>query len=223
MFRIRFLLAGLLVLPSIARAQDKQKLCHDVENHQFTVGQWATYNWTGGQMGGNTLRMAVVGQETHEGSPFYWYEVTLENPQQPTARTIVQMLVPGLTASGGVRAVVMKTGGQPAMRMPAQMVQMINAAPGMNVAQEIARDCERMEIVGNEDVAVPAGHFHTVHLQDSRSGMHVWVDSGPTFAMVKTTMKDGTLELAAQGTGAKSSIIEKPIEMPGLPAAPPPR
>jgi hypothetical protein len=44
------------------------------------------------------------------------------------------------------------------------------------------------------------------------------------FAMVRATMEGGgVMELTGQGTGAKSSITETPMEMPGLPAAPPPR
>jgi hypothetical protein len=41
--------------------------------------------------------------------------------------------------------------------------------------------------------------------------------------MIKGTWKDGgVMELAAQGTAAKSSITETPVEMPGLPGAVPP-
>jgi len=37
---------------------------------------------------------------------------------------IMQMLVPGLGA-GSVRSIVMKSGDQPAMKMPPQMIQMV--------------------------------------------------------------------------------------------------
>jgi len=63
------------VLPRTAASQaaDKQRICSQVENHSFTVGTWATYNWTGGQTSGSTMRMAVVGKEPHEGTTYYWY------------------------------------------------------------------------------------------------------------------------------------------------------
>ncbi len=214
------------VLPgtAVSQAADKQRICSQVENHAFTVGTWATYNWTGGQTSGSTLRMAVVGKEAHEGTTYYWYEVTIDDPQHPNAKIVVQMLVPSLGSNAGVRAVIMKSGDQPAMKMPPQMVQMVNAMPGTNVTAEIARDCREMDVVGWEDVTVPGGHFRTLHMKHPRTVMEVWVQPDLEFAMVKGTLKDGgVMELKAQGTGAKSSITETPRALTGFPAAPPPR
>jgi len=48
----------------------------------------------------------------------------------------------------------------------------------------------------------------------------VWLQPDLQFAMVKSVLKDGgVMELGAQGTDAKSSITETPVEMPGIPAA----
>ena len=214
------------VLPgtAVSQAADKQRICGQVEQHSFTVGSWATYNWTSGQTSGSTLRMAVVGKEAHEGTTYYWYEVTIEDPQHPNAKMIIQTLVPSLGSNAGVRAVIIKSGGQPAMKMPPPMVQMVNATPGTNVTAEIARDCQEMDVVGWEDVSVPAGHFRALHMKHPRRAMEVWVQPDLEFAMVKGTLQDGgVMELKAQGTGAKSSITETPTELPGFPAAPPPR
>jgi hypothetical protein len=42
--------------------------------------------------------------------------------------------------------------------------------------------------------------------------------------MVKAVLNDGgVMQLTGQGTGAKSSITETPIDMPGMPGAKPPR
>lgn len=206
-----------------AQSADKQRICSQVENRTFTVGSWATYNWTGGQTNGSTLRMAVVGKEAHAGTTYYWYEVTIEDPQRPNAKMILQTLVPSLGSKAGVRAVIMKSGDQPAMKMPPQMVQMINATPGANVTAEIARDCQEMDVVGWEDVTVPAGHFRTLHMKHPRTAMEMWVQPDLEFAMVKGRLKDGgVMELKAQGSGAKSSITETPREMTGFPGAPPP-
>jgi len=219
-----FALSAVLPGTAMSQAADKQRICSQVENHAFTVGSWATYNWTGGQTNGSTLRMAVVGKEAHESTTYYWYEVTIEDPQHPNAKMILQTLVPSLGSKVGVRAVIMKSGDQPAMKMPPQMVQMVNATPGMNVTAEIARDCQEMDVVGWEDVTVPAGHFRALHMKHPRTALEVWVRPDLEFAMVKGNLKDGgVLELKAQGTGAKSSISETPTEIPGFPAAPPPR
>ena len=217
--------AAAFALPASGQASgDKDKICSQVQNRTFTVGIWASYNWTGGQSSGNTMRMAVISKESHEGTTYFWYEVALEDPRHPNAKMIMQMLVPGLGV-GSVRSVVMKSGDQPAMRMPPQMIQMVNSAPGMNMASEITRACQEMEVVGWEQVTVPAGQFRALHLKHPRPTMvsEVWIQPDQQFAMVKGTLKDGgVMELAAQGTGAKSSITETPIDMPGLPGATPP-
>ncbi|OLC09652.1 MAG: hypothetical protein AUH41_04670 [Gemmatimonadetes bacterium 13_1_40CM_66_11] len=220
------LFAVALSLPLVPLAgQDRNQLCTEIQRHAMTVGQWASYRWTSGSLTGGTMRMAVVGRETHEGATFYWMEVMIADSKRgPEGRMIMQSLVSGLGPSAkGVRAVVMKQGDQPAMRMPEQMVQMMNSSKGADVSAEIVRQCQEMEIVGSEDVTVPAGHFHATHMRQPRSGMDVWLRTGSSFAMVKATMKDqGTLELTGQGTDAKSSITETPREMTGFPGAPPP-
>jgi hypothetical protein len=199
-------------------SRDKDKICSQVQNRTFTVGTWASYNWTGGQSSGSTMRMAVVGKESHEGTDYFWYEVTIADPKRPKGNMILQMLVPGLgTKAGSVRSVVMKSGDQPAMRMPPQMIQMINSSPGMNMAAELARECQAMEVVGWELVTVPGGEFRALHLRHPRTATvsEVWVQPDLQFAMVRGILKDGgVMELAGLGTDAKSSITETPLEMP---------
>jgi hypothetical protein len=218
-------LGGAYTTAAAQAAADKNKICSQIENRAYTVGTWASYDWTGGSSSGSTMRMAVVGTEPHEGTTYYWYEVTIADPRRPNAKMIMQMLVPRLGA-GGVRSVVMKSGDQPAMRMPPQMIQMINSSPGMNIASEVTRACQEMDVVGWELVTVPGGEFRALHLKHLHPTMvsEVWVQPDLQFAMVKGTLKDGgVMELAAQGTGAKSSITETPQEMPGLPGTRPPR
>jgi len=233
MFRIRVctvvlalaLGAAAFTRPAAGQAsQDKEKICSLIQSRALAVGSWASYNWTGGRTNGSTMRMAVVGKEPHEGTTYFWYEVTLADPSRPKDKMIMQMLVPGL-GTGSVRSVVMKSGDQPAMKMPPQMIQMINSSPGMNMAAEVMRACHEMDVVGWEPVTVPGGEFRALHLKHSHPTMvsEVWVQPDLQFAMVKGTLKDGgVMELAAQGTGATSSITETPIEVPGLPGAPPP-
>ena len=219
------LCAAVLTRPAAGQAsQDKDKICSQVQNRTLAVGTWATYAWTGGSTNGSTMRMAVVGKEPQDGTTYYWYEVSLADPKRPRDKMIMQMLVPGLGA-GSVRSIVMKSGDQPAMKMPAQMIQMVNASPGMNMAADLARQCQAMEVIGWERVTVPGGGFRALHMRSTASGMvsEVWVQPDLPFAMVKSVLKDGgAMELGAQGTDAKSSITETPVEMPGLPGATPP-
>jgi hypothetical protein len=169
------------------------------------VGSWASYNWTGGRSNGSTMRMAVVGQEPQDGKTYFWYEVTIADPQRPRDKMILQMLVAGL-GTGNVRSIVMKSGQQPAMKMPPQMIQMVNSSPGMNMAADLARQCQTMEVVGWESLTTQVGPIRALHLRNPASGMvsEVWIQPDLQFA------------------DAKSSITETPVEMPGMPGAAPP-
>jgi hypothetical protein len=206
----------LALLPPAALAQDKDKICNDVQHRPMTVGQWASYTWTGGRIDGATMRFAIVGTEARAGTPYYWYEMTIDEPKRGAkGKVIMQMLVPGLAyQAGGLRAMIMKSGTEPAMRMPEQMIQMMGPRMAPNIAAEIARGCQEMEVVGWEDVTVPAGTFHALHVRNSREETEAWVRPELYFGMVKVVTKDGgVMALAGHGGGAKSSITETPRDM----------
>jgi len=211
---------GAIAGPAAGQApNDKERICGQLQNRTPPVGSWASYTWTGSRSNGTTMRMAVVGQETQAGKTYYWYEVSIVDPTRANDKMILQMLVAGLGA-GNVQSIVMKSGQQPAMKMPAQMIQMVNSSPGMNMAADLARQCQAMEVVGWEQVSVPGGQFRALHLRGTASGTvsEVWVQPDLQFAVVKSVLKDGgAMELGSQGTGAKSSITETPQEMPGIP------
>jgi hypothetical protein len=219
--RTHFALAAVLLLlgaPAVALAQDKDKICREVQQRPMTVGQWASYNSTGGRSDGTTMRFAIVGTEAQEGTPYYWYEMTIDDPKHGAkSKTIIQMLVPGLGyLSGGLRAMIMKNGDEPAMRIPDQMVRMMGGRMASNLAAEITRNCLEMDVVGWEDVTVPAGTFHAAHFRNPREQTEAWVRPELYFGMVKIVMKDGSvMALAGHGGGAKSSITETPRPMLG--------
>ena len=213
---LRSLIALTLLGVAPLLAQDKQQLCNDVQHRPMQVGQWAGYQWTGGRTDGTTMRMALIGTEQVEGSAFYWYELAITDPKRgPKGKTILQMLVNGLgVGSGGVRGLIMKNGDDPATRMPDQMVQMMGGRMmGRNLAAEIARRCQEMELVGWEQITVPAGSFRALHIKDASEGTEAWVQPDVYFGVVKVVSKDGTMELTGRGADAKSSITEKPRSM----------
>ena len=200
--------AGLSSTATWGQIPDQQKTCTDLESRAFTLGTWMTHNWTGGQMNGSKTRVAVVGKELQDQTPYYWFEVVLDDPARPAAKMTVQILAggPGATTAG-VRRAVMKMGNTPAMRVPPETVQMFN---GINVAQ-IARECRTMQLVTWEDATVPAGEFRAMHLRDPRTAAEFWITSGAQSGIVKLTWKDGsTAVLTAQGNDAKSSITGMP-------------
>src|SRR5207247_11292971 len=91
----------------------------------------------------------------------------------------------------------MKSGQQPTMKMPPQMIQMVNSSPGMNMAADLARQCQAMDVVGWELVATPVGEIRALHLRNTASGMvsEVWVQPDLQFAMVKSVVQDGRLRV----------------------------
>ena len=215
--RIRLAVAALIVLLAAPlSAQDKDKICQDIQHRPMTIGQWASYAWTGGQSDGGTMRFALVGTEAQQGTKYYWYEMTIDNPKRGAqGKTIVQMLVPGLGyQAGGLRGMIMKSGDDPATRMPDQMVRMMGSRITSNITAEITRSCLEMDVVGWEDVTVPAGTFHALHIRNPRERTEAWVRPELYFGMVKVVMKDGAvMALTGHGGGAKSSITEAPRDM----------
>ena len=210
-----------LFLASSLAAQDKEQLCNDIQKRPMRVGQWASYNWSGGRADGSSVRMAVVGTETVGGTPYFWYEMSFSDPKKgDKGTTIMQMLVPGLTLqAGAVRGLIMKNGNDPAMRVPDQMVSMMGGRmANQNFAAEIARRCREMEFVGWEQITVPAGAFRALHIKSAPEQTEAWVLPDLYFGLLKATMKDGSsMVLTGRGMDAKSSIAETPQTMPGVP------
>lgn len=202
------LVTSLVALMPWGQVPDQQKTCADMESRAFTIGAWMTHIWTGGYMNGSKTRLALVGRELQDTTPYYWFEVLVDDPARPAARMTVQLLTggPGST-SAGVRKAVLKAGGAPPMSVAPETVQIFN---GINVAQ-IARACRGMQLVAWEDVSVPAGKFRALHLRDARNGADFWITAGQRSEIVKLIWKDGsTAELTAQGNDAKSSITGMP-------------
>jgi hypothetical protein len=210
------LLLALGLAPLGLHAQDKDQLCRTLETRPMRVGQWAGFKWTGGRTDGATMRMAVVGTETVGGTPFYWYEMSFTDPAKgPRGRTIVQVLIPGLgERASEVRGMIMKSGEEPAMRMPQEMVQMMRGRMGQNFATEFAKKCEEMTVVGWEQITVPAGAFRALHVRHAGEQTDAWIVPDLYFGLLRATLKDGsTMELTGRGGDAKSSITETPRSM----------
>lgn len=208
------LLAAFIAAP--AAAQDHAALCRDLKTRRATVGHWASYAWQGGRVEGTAMRVAIVGTEKVGDSTFYWYEVRVTTREPgDRGRVIMQALVPGLVYDpAGMRALVMKSGKDPATRLPDEMVQMM-AGRSVNMAAEMTRACFEAELVGWEQVTVPAGVFRALHAK-TKEGAEAWFAPDLLFGLLKVVTKDGdTMVLTGQGTDAKSSITERPRPMGG--------
>ena len=159
-------------------------------------------------MNGSKTRVAVVGTELQDQVPYYWFELSLDDPARPAAKMTVQLLAGGPgSVSAGIRRAIMKMGSMPPMPVPTETVQMFN---GINVAK-IARECRTMQLVAWDDLSVPAGKFRAMHLRDARTSADFWITPGAQSGIVKLIWKDGsTAVLTAQGSDAKSSISGMP-------------
>jgi hypothetical protein len=190
---------------------DLADLCKTVGQGQ--VGQWAAFDATGSS-GSGKLRLAVVGSERSGDTTLYWFEVNAAG-KDLSHSGVLQMLAPSL-ASGTVapRALIIKWGGQPAMKVSGQMAAMMGQSGGQgSSAFDWAAHCTSARVVGWESVIVPAGTFRALHVT-ADDGTDVWASKEVPLGMVKLHSPKGDLALSGRGSDAKSSITEKPMEMP---------
>src|SRR5206468_9267293 len=102
------------------------------------------------------------------------------------------------------RGMIVKTQGQPAMRMPEQMAAMMGQQTGQNTpVLDIGRRCGHAKVVGWETVQTPGGETRALHLQDADG--EAWLARDVPFGIVKASGKNGELMLTGKGTDAKSS------------------
>ncbi|HVH68876.1 MAG TPA: hypothetical protein VM716_13490 [Gemmatimonadales bacterium] len=193
---------------------DLREVCKSLGDAK--VGQWASFDVVGGGSSGGKMRLAVVGSERSSDTTLYWFEVSFEG-KDPSHSGVVQILTSSL-ASGmaSPRAVVVKWGPQPAMKLSGQMAAMMSQTGKDNTAAfDWAGKCSGAHVVGWESTAVPAGSFRTLHLTTD-AGDDLWTSRDVPFGLVKTHGKQGDMALSARGTNATSSISEKPIDMPNM-------
>jgi hypothetical protein len=195
-------------------ATDLREVCKSLGDAK--VGQWASFDASSGGPNGGKIRLAVIGSERSTDTTLYWFEVSFEG-KDDSHSGVVQILTANL-ASGiaAPREVVMKWGPQPAMKVSGQMASMMGQAGKQNTAAfDWAGRCSGAHAVGWESVVVPAGTFRALHLTTD-DGAELWASRDIPFGLVKTHGRQGDMALTGRGTDAKSSITEKPIEMPGM-------
>src|SRR5439155_8804275 len=135
------------------------------------LGQWASFDGTSCGSGGGKLRLAVVGSDRSGDSTMYWFGVSVAG-RTPGKSGVVQILTTSL-ASGleAPRALVIKAGPQPAMRISGEMAGMMGKQGGQNAsAFDWAAKCTGAHVVGWESVTVPAGTFRALHVTTQDGG-----------------------------------------------------
>jgi hypothetical protein len=171
------------------------------------VGSWSEYQVTSKGEPPSKMKMAVVGKEGDS----YWYETIMESKKE--GRIITKMLVSGDPEDPkNLKRMVIKTGSEPAMEMPVQMIGQSHKGQGQP---------GKVVDKGTETIQVPAGSFSTKHMQyqDSEGITDTWVYKNVSpYGIIKSQSKNFEMVLTGYGTGAKTLIIEKPqkFEMPGI-------
>jgi len=213
--RIAAASAALLLAVPAVRAQDLTDLCRKAMRPP--AGAWSRFRLEGGRENGATVRMAIVGSESHGDTTYLWVETAARGFRMggprggagggDTVTMISKMLVAGIgPGMASPRTVVMKLGSVPAMEMP------MHAPAGRSTpGQDALRDCANAKVVGWESVTVPAGTFRALHVQNSNGRGDSWVVPELPFAVVKVTTGDSSrMVLLAHGMGARSEITEAP-------------
>jgi hypothetical protein len=168
-------------------------------------GSWSEYTTAEGKM-----RLALLGSETRGGRNLVRMEMSMTSREGPM---IMQVLVPGYPYEmSTIEDFVLKAGDRPAMRMNAQMLQMMSRNMPKDRVAEFCRDAQ-MTRVGAETITVPAGTFPTIHFRDNTSGNDVWISESIPFGLVKSTSRNGDIVLSGRGSDARSSITETPQDM----------
>jgi hypothetical protein len=207
------LLLSLAILAGIASFGRAQETC--IEQLKFpAVGSWAEYKaiYEKKEKEPYRVRYAVVGSEKREGKDLKWVELRMTAADK-SKNLIYQMLVPGSAAEmGNVQEIVFKPGEKPAMRMSGMMLKMIRGQ--MDKTSILSELCKDVTLVGSESVTVPAGRYRTKHFRSEKYSSDSWVSQDVPFALVKSVGEKHDMALTAVGSGAKSSITEKPQEMP---------
>ncbi|RPJ01577.1 MAG: hypothetical protein EHM36_13290 [Deltaproteobacteria bacterium] len=172
------------------------------------VGGWSEYQMTMKGESSSKMKIAIVGKEGND----YWYETVMEGQRE--GKMISKMLVSGNPSEQkNVKRMMIKMGNEPAMEMPAEMMQ--------RGAYQSHEPKGKVVDKGEETVKVPAGTFRTQHFQYQEGGTVVdaWIqkDISP-YGTVKTQAKDFEMVLTGYGTGAKTLITETPkrFEMPKM-------
>ena len=177
----------------------------------MTVGAYASY-----QLPVGTMKQAIVGTKVVDGEEYIWFEMAME--EKKGASMIAKLLIPSFGRFNEVKEMVVQPAGEPAMRMPNQMISMMQKNIKDPMA-EMRTKCDAGDAsvvdLGTETVTVPAGTFTTRHFR-AESGEEMWIDMSLAFPVVKATTDKGDMVLVEHGTDASSGITGPIQDMPGF-------
>ena len=178
------------------------------------VGSGAQYKVTT-KDGDMSFTYAVVGKEQVDGNDGYWLEIRSKG-----GKLNGEMVMKELTVLNGshpeIKRMIMQPPGEPAMEMPAGMMDMMR----QHVAENGDAAKNNMgEKIGTESITVPAGTFECEHYRRQENGKTVdyWISSKvPPYSLVKMTGPDTSMVLEKVLSDETSHIKGEPQKMPSF-------
>jgi len=209
--RVAAVWSVLALAASSLHSQDLVALCKQMSHP--AVGSWSSFKLVGGNDDGATLKISVIGTESHGDTAYLWVEMAMNGfggARGQKFSGMSKMLVPGFgPGMQNPRAMVLKIGTAPAMNMPMEG-PIGRMAGGERTGFE---KCGQGKSLGYQDVTVPAGTFHALHIQDE-DGSEIWVMPSLPLGLIKVTKvnaQQGELVMTGHGGGAKDAITETPV------------
>jgi hypothetical protein len=177
----------------------------------WEVGDWASYEVTGGTLAAYTLRYAITGVDTVKGEPYYWFEMIGSRGER---KFIYKMLVP-YGYRGVAERMIIKVADQ-LIEMP-QSEGLAEDPPVENRPYLYLAGEVNAGKIGEEKITVPAGKFLTIHAEvKDLNGRQteVWVSGDvPVFGIVAQKTPVEEMKLVATGDGAVTAITEEPVKI----------
>ncbi len=178
------------------------------------VGAGALYevqNQRQGQGGGTQqMQLAIVGQDTVNGQPAYWLEISMDSPRSGGTIYIKYLYV---LDAGNVKItrMIIQPPGRGPMEMPVGGMGGGGGMGGNRQPQPQSADVSKeAQDLGSESVTVPAGTFTAEHFK-SKDGADVWVSPKVSpWGLVKMTSPNSNMTLLKVVTDAKDMITGTP-------------
>ncbi|MCL7979002.1 MAG: hypothetical protein M8865_03815 [marine benthic group bacterium] len=213
-----FALTAIGLISAPAGAQELAEVCGEIAD--VGHGDWAEFKMEGPQASQvSGVRFAMVDR----GDPSeLWFELKAQTVQ---GEQVVQLQVPGFPFKGDqVSAGIVQAMQMPPMRMPDQMLSMMQQQMQSNPMLDVSEQCLGSTLVGEETVDTPAGSMKAWHIT-AADGNDAWVSGDVPFGIIKGSGGEGagggTMVLTAFGSDATSSITGEPQEMPAMPGMAP--
>jgi hypothetical protein len=204
-----FVVGGLLAaMPLTAQQNACEVMQHGMATTGLKEGAWVSYQIPDG----GSMKRSVVGKEERDGKTYYWLEMSFQGKKKKK-NAIVKRLVPGWASLGDVKEMIFQQAGEPAMRVPTQVIAMMASRMKDPIASA-TKECEKIQYLGETSVTVPAGTFKAKHFKNDEGEM--WGSEELAFFLIKVLGKEGSIELTGHGNDATSAITGPIQDMPGF-------